>query len=65
MRDWLRDLRKAHGMSEKQVAMAIGMSQPPYHRIEKGQSRPRVENAMKIGRLLQFDWRRFYEEGGE
>lgn len=62
MRQWLRQMRKDLHLTEKQVAEAIGIKQAPYHRIETGQSSPRVENAKKIGNLLGFDWKLFYPD---
>ena len=62
MRTWLRTRRLEMKMTEKQVAEAIGIKQAPYHRIEAGQSKPKVENAKKIGNLLNFDWRLFYPD---
>lgn len=62
MRNWLRELRLENNLTEKQVADAIGIKQAPYHRIEAGHSNPKVENAKKIGNLLNFDWRLFYTD---
>lgn len=62
MREWLRSRRIELNLSEKAVANAVGIKQAPYHRIETGQSNPRVENAKKIARLLDFDWRLFYPD---
>lgn len=62
MRTWLRTRRVEKKMSEKQVAEAVGIKQAPYHRIETGQNNPKVENAKKIAKLLDFDWRLFYPD---
>lgn len=62
MMDWLRAIRKGAGMKQMDVARAVGMSQASYCAIEKGGSKPKVENAKKIAALLRFDWRRFFEE---
>jgi DNA-binding XRE family transcriptional regulator len=62
MKDWLRKKRIEMNTTEKQVADAIGIKQAPYHRIETGQNKPRVENAKKIAKLFGFDWRLFYPD---
>ena len=62
MRTWLRIIRIARGMTEKQVAEKVGIAQPVYHRIEKGQGNPKVENAKKIASVLGFDWTKFYPD---
>ena len=49
-------------MTEKQVAEKVGIAQPVYHRIEKGQGNPKVENAKKIASVLGFDWTKFYPD---
>ena len=36
MRDYLRQLRKAAGLTQKDVADAIGISLPYYNQIERG-----------------------------
>ena len=60
-REWLKEKRKAKGLSTFQVARALGMSQSHYSMIEAGTRRPSVEKAKKIGDFLKFDWARFYE----
>lgn len=62
MRQWLREIRKDMNLTEKDVAEAVGIKQAPYHRIETGQNKPKVENAKKIGNLLGFDWKLFYPD---
>lgn len=65
MREWLRDIRKARGLTEAAVAAAAGITQVAYHWIESGERTPRPETAMKIGAFLCFPWTRFYEEEEE
>jgi transcriptional regulator with XRE-family HTH domain len=62
MREWLRARRVELNLSEKAVANAVGIKQAPYHRIETGQSNPKVENAKKIARLLGVEWQLFYPD---
>lgn len=61
MRSWLRDIRKKAGMTEGQVAEAVGITQVGYHLIETGERTPRPETAQRIGAVLGFPWTRFYE----
>lgn len=62
MRGWLREIRRAKRLSEKEVAEAVKISQPSYHRIETGQQNPTVDTAKRIADFLGFYWGRFWEE---
>ena len=62
IRQWLRDMRTAQGMSQKGVANLVGISQPSYHQIESGENNPSVDTAKKIADVLQFEWPRFYQD---
>jgi len=65
VRTWLVDIRKAVGLTQKVVAEKIGVAQPSYCTIERGDTRPSVETAKKIAAVLGFEWTRFFEEGGQ
>lgn len=60
MRSWLRSIRDIKGMTEKQVAALVGISQPAYHTIETGDRNPSVPTAQRIAEVLGFDWTLFY-----
>jgi transcriptional regulator with XRE-family HTH domain len=62
MRKWLRELRENKGFSQKTLAQSVGMSQPFYTNIEKGNRRPSPETAKKIAEVLDFDWTMFFED---
>lgn len=62
MRVWLREIRQTRKLSEAEVAKAVGISQPSYHRIEAGEQTPQVGTAKKIANFLGFYWGRFWEE---
>jgi len=62
-RAWLIELRKDR--SQFEVADAVGISQNFYSWIELGERTPSPKVAKKIGKLLDFDWTRFYEEQRE
>ena len=60
--DWLKKYRLQTGMTMKDVADVVGITQVSYWQIEHGICKPKVENAKKIGNLLKFDWRLFYPD---
>lgn len=58
--DWLKKYRLQTGMTMKDVADVVGITQVSYWQIEHGICKPKVGNAKKIANLLGFDWRLFY-----
>lgn len=60
MRAWLRNLRG--DKSQKDIAVACGITQQMYCWIELGERRPSVELAKKIATVLDFEWVRFFED---
>ena len=62
MRNWLINARRAKKLSQKAVSEAVGVTQPTYWEYEHGTCTPTPANAKKIGKLLKFNWARFYEE---
>lgn len=65
IRRWLIDLRNEKGLTQGDVADAVGISQPSYCDIENGVTNPKIENAIRIGNLLGFDWKEFFENEKE
>lgn len=65
MRQWLIDIRKAKEMTQKEVARAAQIAQPSYYEIEAGKSSPRPDTAKRIGKVLGFNWTRFYMDAEE
>lgn len=61
-REWLIAYRKAKGLSQEDVANAIGCSQSCYGNYESGFRTPSPSVAKKIARIFKFDWTRFYDE---
>ena len=59
MRNWLIEMRKARGLSQKDVAKMIGISQPSYCEIEHVLTNPRLITAIRLGDLLGFEISRF------
>jgi len=50
--DKIRKVREAKGLSQKQVAISLGMDQAQYSRIENGKTDPSFSNVTKIAGAL-------------
>lgn len=59
----LKAKRQQKGMTQVELAKAIGRSQSSVTRFETGITRPKPETAKKIAAVLDFNWTEFYEEG--
>lgn len=59
MRGWLVVARGER--TQTAVAKAVGLGQSYYSMIENGKRRPSKRTAIRIGRVLGVDWRRFFE----
>lgn len=62
MREWLKDLRTATGITQAKVAEAAGICESAYSMIESGKRNCAVDTAKKIASVLGFDWTRFYDD---
>lgn len=60
MRDWLKDKRKEKELTQSEVASSIGVTQASYRYYETGERTPQPEVAKKLGKLLKFNWTKFY-----
>lgn len=58
----LRELRETSGITQTDLAIKVGVSRQAISLIENGQMKPSIKNAKKIGEILKFDWRLFYED---
>lgn len=58
----LRELRKQKNLTQRQVADYIGITESGYCLIEKGKRCPSPNVAIKLGRLLGFDWAKLFEK---
>jgi transcriptional regulator with XRE-family HTH domain len=67
MRDWLKKLREEKGLTQGQVAAAVGISQNMYHYIETGQriAVDKCDVEKRIACILNFDWTRFLAKSFE
>ena len=61
-REWLIAFRKSKGLSQIEVAQAIGKKQCIYSGYELGTRNPKPKTAKKIAKIFGFDWTRFYED---
>ena len=58
----LKKLRTAKGMTQEQVASECGVQRTTITMIELGENKPSVELAKKLGKVLDIDWTKFYED---
>ena len=61
----MRERRLERGMSQVQLAAAIGTTQGAVARFEKGTRQPKPSTAKKIADVLGFSWTEFYEDKEE
>ena len=54
--------RVIKGLTQEQLAEKAGISRSHVTRIERGEIRPSVPVAKKLGEILDVDWRCFYDE---
>lgn len=59
-RSWLKQIRLAKGMEQKEIALMINKTQAHYSFIESGDRNPTVELAQRIADVLDFDWTLFF-----
>jgi len=61
-REWLIAFRNAKGLSQEEVAEAIGVSPSAYSSYEIGIRTPKPKMAKIIAKVFGFQWTKFYEE---
>jgi putative transcriptional regulator len=57
----LQRMREGKGLSQRDIAKAIGIAKGTYINIEHNRRKPSVEVAKKIATVLDFDWWKIYE----
>lgn len=55
MREWLKLLRKGAKLRQKEMAAALGISEPAYCLIEKGKRGLDVRKVIQIAKALKLD----------
>jgi len=61
----LKEKRLEKGMTQTELAEAIGTTQAAVTRFETGARQPKPSTAKKIAAVLGFSWTEFYEEEEE
>lgn len=59
--NWLVDKRSNKGLTQEELADAIGMKRTTYASIEQGYRRASVTNAKIIADYFGFEWPIFFE----
>lgn len=57
----LKKLRNKKGFTQEELANEIGVLRTTISMIETGDNKPSVQLAMKLGEVLEVDWKGFYE----
>lgn len=52
----IKELRKSHGLSQKELGKLIGVSGSMIGQYETGQRRPKIETIMRITSALGIEW---------
>ncbi len=60
-RNWLKELRKAKKIKLTDISKKSGITVTYYKYIENGLRRPSPQVAQKIAKILDFDWKLFFE----
>lgn len=59
---FMEKTRKAKGLTQQEVGERVGITQTRYSSYARGSRSLPVEIAKRIGKVLEVDWWRFYEE---
>ena len=59
--EWLVRKRFDANLKQSELAEKIGITPMWYCLIEKGKHTPSINTAKKIGEVLKFDWKNFYD----
>lgn len=57
----LKKLRTERGIKQEELANECGVLRTTISMIETGDNKPSVPLAMKLGEVLEVDWKGFYE----
>lgn len=61
MRNWLRELRLSANYTQSEIADILNISRAYYTQIELGNRTPSPKVAIELGKVLDFNWTRFFE----
>ena len=62
MKGSLKERRTAKGYTQADMARFLDCTEQYYNLIENERRRPGVERAKIIGKVLNVDWTKFYDE---
>lgn len=57
----LKKIRSEKGMTQEQLATAVGVVRQTISNIECGLALPSITNAQAIAQVLDFDWTNFFD----
>ena len=60
----IKIIREAKGLSQKQVALTLGMDQAQYSRVENGKTDPSFSNVVKIAKALGIELSDLFKSDG-
>lgn len=60
MREWLIEKRLKKGFGKYELGKIVGVSGDLIGKYERGERRPSVEVAQRLGKTLGFKWTKFY-----
>ena len=58
----VREMRKIKGISQEELAKALGVTRQCISMIETAKNNLQVERAMEIAKVLDCDWTIFFED---
>lgn len=58
----LKEIRLKKYKKAVEVAKLLGVSRGRYCHIETGRRKPTIEQAKKLGKLLELEWWRLFED---
>lgn len=58
----LKELRLKKGLTQKELAERIGMERSIITKIENGKTKPSVNTAKALGKVLKVKWVHFFED---
>ncbi len=58
---WLKTLRENFGLTQVELAEAVGVERSLISKFETGSARPSPDTAKAIAQVLGFNWTEFYE----
>lgn len=58
----LQKIRTDFGLTQEELAKRCGVVRQTIGEIERGQNKPSVELAKKLGQILNVDWTEFFSD---